>query len=173
MEAPQFKPIEGYTGLYEINNLGQIQSIEHIVIKANGNKQKVKSCIISKSIDSRGYHKVTLCKNGTKKYFLLHRLIAIHFIENTKNKEFVNHIDENKLNNNLNNLEWVTNRENVCYSIKKDESIGVRKRYNGKFTATIRIKGKDTHLGTFASDKLASQAYKKELKKNNITNKYC
>ena len=72
------------------------------------------------AINSKGYLKVELHLNKKIKKFFVHRLVAEYFVENPLNKEQVNHIDGNKLNNNMNNLEWVTNQENRNHAIKNN-----------------------------------------------------
>ncbi len=67
-------------------------------------------------MSSKGYLRVTLYKDGSRKNFLIHRLIATHFIPNPENKPQVNHIDGNKINNNIDNLEWVTPSENTQHA---------------------------------------------------------
>ena len=68
-----------------------------------------------------GYKRVELCKNGDKKLFYIHRLVALHYIPNPDNKPYIDHIDGNKLNNNVKNLRWVTNQEN-CNAFQKKYS---------------------------------------------------
>ena len=72
------------------------------------------------AINSKGYLRVELHLNKKIKKFFVHRLVAEYFVENPLNKEQVNHIDGNKLNNNMNNLEWVTNQENRNDAIKNN-----------------------------------------------------
>ena len=94
-----WKDIEGYEGLYKISNHGEVW---------NGRKQRLHK----KNKNNRGYCVVTLNKNNKQKQFLIHRLVAIHFIDNPFDKPCVNHIDENKTNNHHSNLEWCTHKEN-------------------------------------------------------------
>lgn len=96
--------IPGYTGLYIISTLGNIKN-------KRGN-------LIKFYIDNHGYKIATLSKNDKKKYIRVHRLVAISFILNPENKPFVNHIDGDRSNNKLDNLEWCTPIENVTHSIK-------------------------------------------------------
>ena len=84
---------------YEIYEDGRI--ISH----KNGNIRELK-CYINK-----GYKQVGLCKNGERKIFLLHRLLALHFIENPNNKPTVDHENRDKLDNSLSNLRWYTREE--------------------------------------------------------------
>ena len=94
-----WKDIKGYEGKYKINNYGDV------INKENGTKVKVH---INK-ID--GHKRLTLSLNGEQKIKALHRILAETFIPNPENKPGVHHIDENKLNNNLDNLMWVTEEE--------------------------------------------------------------
>lgn len=109
-----WKDIPNYEGLYKISNLGDIMSIRR--------KRLIKS-------DKRkdGYIQVHLTKNKKMKNFLLHRLVAITFIENPNNYEFINHIDGNKENNSLNNLEWCDRSYNILHAYN-NELIKKRKK---------------------------------------------
>lgn len=112
-----WKDIEGYEKLYQISNLGNIKS-----------KSKQRKCrnnhycnmreqnIKTHKNKHRGYMYVYLSKNGKSKSFLLHRLVAKHFIKNPNNYPVVNHIDYNKENNVYTNLEWCTQKMNVNHS---------------------------------------------------------
>ena len=101
--------IPDYEGFYYIEPNGEIYSQDRI--DANGHfieGQKINPCV-----HTGGYYKVGLRKNGTRKYFLVHRLVAIVYIPNPFNHPCVNHKDGNRQNNNLNNLEWCTNMYNT------------------------------------------------------------
>ena len=102
-----WKPVPGFDGHYEVSSLGRVRSLPW--------PGHHKEAIIMKVFrQNSGYLVVTL-HGGKKK--LLHRLVAEAFIENPNGKTFVNHIDGNRLNNNIENLEWVTPRENCEHSI--------------------------------------------------------
>lgn len=117
-----WKDIKGYEGLYQVSNFGNVKSLDHNVIN-KGIKQLRKGKILKQNINTWGYATVFLYKKGIGKRFAIHRLVAITFIKNNENKEEINHIDGNKLNNNILNLEWCTRRENMKHSF----SIGLEK----------------------------------------------
>jgi len=110
------KDILGYENIYEIDINGIVYGKKRIVDKWDG-KRLIKKAIKAQSISSKGYARVSLFKNGVGKKHSVHRLVAIAFIDNIENKPDVNHKDGNKLNNNVNNLEWVTKSENIKHSI--------------------------------------------------------
>ena len=97
----EWKDINGYEGLYMISNFGRIKSL-------------YQNRILKPKVDKNGYLEIGLMKNKRRKYFRVHRLVAIHFIPNDdEEKTEVNHIDENKENNHVENLEWCTREYNM------------------------------------------------------------
>lgn len=104
-----WKDIKGYEGLYKVSNRGNIKSLNYR--RKLGNER-----ILPGSCDGKGYLQVGLCKNGVRRKFAIHRLVAEAFIENKYNKKEVNHIDGNKSNNHVDNLEWSTRSENVKHA---------------------------------------------------------
>lgn len=90
------------------------------------NKGRVKSLrgrseFLSKKVDKDGYEEVGLFKNKSRKYMRVHRIVATHFIENKNNLPQINHIDENKRNNSVENLEWCTPKYNNNYGARKEK----------------------------------------------------
>lgn len=106
-----WKDVKGYEGLYQISNLGNVKSLKY----AGGNKPKN-----LKPTLNGGYYGVFLCKDGTKKRFTVHRLVALAFVPRIKNKALVNHINEIKTDNRVENLEWCNHSENVNYGTCPD-----------------------------------------------------
>lgn len=100
-----WKDIDGYEGLYEISNLGRVKSLPR-----NGTIKDAK--ILKYSVNKYGYYTVYLNKNGIQKTFTLHRLVAIAFINNHDNKKCIDHINTIKTDNSVENLRWVTVKEN-------------------------------------------------------------
>lgn len=101
-----WKDIKGYEGLYQISNLGRVKSLERL-IKCRKCDERIKV----PSITNRGYYRLPLCKYGKIKYYHIHRLVAEAFLPNEENKPTVDHIDRNRLNNNVSNLRWATYKE--------------------------------------------------------------
>lgn len=112
----QWKDIKGYEGLYLISNRGRVLSLYQY--KKNGDSGYfINTRELKKSMTTTGYEKVELSKNGKKKSHKIHRLVAKHFVANPFNREVVNHIDGDYLNNNADNLEWCTTAENCLHAI--------------------------------------------------------
>lgn len=112
----EWKPVEGYEGLYEVSNLGNVKSLygkTRICDKAN--------CIMRKKFDNRGYYRVNLHKDGKCKAELLSRIIAKAFIPNPENLPMVGHFDDNKLNNSVENLYWTNAAENNRHNGKLEK----------------------------------------------------
>ena len=113
-----WKDIPGYEGLYQISNLGQVKSFRKSTKYGCQNEY-----ILKPNIASHGYKQVTLYKDTVKHKFLVHRLVASAFISNPNNLPQINHKDENRLNNYVDNLEWCTAEYNNAYGTARVRSI--------------------------------------------------
>lgn len=114
-----WKDIPEYEGLYQVSNLGRIKSLERKVLTYNGKSKcykYVNERILKQNLTGRGYFKVVLCKNGKTKTILTHILVAKTFLGVSKLQ--IDHIDGNKQNNILTNLEYVTPSENIIRAYK-------------------------------------------------------
>lgn len=130
-----WKPILGYEGYYEVSNLGEIRSLDRWMKHSRvGFFSKKLGKIKEKVIDPKGcgYYYVGLYKNSVKKTFRVHRLVAKAFIPNPENKLYVNHIDNNGLNNKVENLEWCTAQENSHHMVKQGRSLTGETHPNSK-----------------------------------------
>lgn len=141
-----WKDIAGYGGLYEISNYGNVKSMGRVVRDSIGRVRNIKPKQLKPSITAKmhdkdtGYLEVRLTnKRGKSKNFLVHRLVAEAFIENNDNKQTVNHIDGNKLNNEVSNLEWATFGENNTHAI--DNHLRRDNRYVARTDSFNRIIG--------------------------------
>ena len=167
----QYKAIKGFEGLYEVSNFGNVKSLNSIVLRSDGRKRTIKERLLKGSKNNCGYLVVCLLKGGNEKQFQVHQLVAITFLNHTPNgnKIVVDHIDNNPLNNNLNNLQLISNRENLSKDKKGGHSkyIGVTWDNNAKkWRSSIYVNGKSKYLGIFIDELKAANAYQKEL--NNI-----
>lgn len=110
-----WKPCPGFESDFEVSNLGEVKSIDRYVPGRNG---LVKGRILKQFKNHKGYPYVRLNKNKRTTEQSVHRLVAIAFIPNLNNLPQVNHIDGNKLNNHVDNLEWVSNSTNQIHAYK-------------------------------------------------------
>lgn len=124
-------PVHGFEGLYEISNFGRCKPTV----------SRYKSVEFLKTRKNRGYERVTLYKNGKRKDYFVHVLVAKAFIPNPNNKPQVNHIDGDKANNHTSNLEWVTQSENQIHA-----------KMNGLDPSTLNNPRQSTSVDMFSLD---------------------
>lgn len=107
--------IKGFEGYYQISSYGRVRSLDRYVPDCFGSKRIAKGQILKPYKTPKGYMKITLYKDSKKVYrkCRVHRLVAETFLDNKDNLPEVNHKDGNKANNNLSNLEWCTQKENL------------------------------------------------------------
>lgn len=171
-----WKEVDGFEGFYQVSNKGNIESLGRIVISKSNIPRTLKSKKLS--IVFRGdYNVVGLYKIKMPINWFVHRLVAKAFIPNPNNLPFVNHINGIKTDNRSENLEWCTNRENLChkYAILKNSKklTGVRfRKDHNKWISQIKVNKKLIHLGSFNTSNEAYQARVNYEKTNNINNKY-
>ena len=118
MSREIWKDIKDYEGLYQVSSNGIIKSLPRTIIKRNGQHQKRQGKILSPSLDRYGYPKVVLHKNNIKKNESIHKLVGVSFLNKKETQNQINHLDGNKLNNNIKNLEWVSAKDNTQHAIK-------------------------------------------------------
>jgi len=165
MDTEYWKDIPDYAGFYQASNFGEIRSLDRTV----NNGRRLKGVVLKNGINTGGYYTVTLAKEGCNKTFLVHQLVAMAFIGHKPNNfEFVvNHIDFDRLNNKVVNLEIVTQRSNANKIHLKSTSkyIGVSwYKSSKKWTSKILVKGKPVALGYFDNELEASEYYQNALK---------
>lgn len=124
-----WKDIEGFDGFYQVSNLGNIKSF----VKSNKHFGQ-ESHLLKPTLNNSGYGTVTLYYGNKRSRFLVHKLVASAFIENPNNYPCVNHKDENKTNNCVDNLEWCTYSYNNAYGTARIRSIASKSKKVSQYT---------------------------------------
>ena len=137
-----WKDIKGYEGLYQISNEGRVRSLDKWMPHRFG-KQFIKGIIKKQKINKYGYFTVNLKKDDVLKTYNVHRLVAQTFIPNPDNLPQVNHKDECKTNNRLENLEWCTSKYNVNYGT------GIKRMAKSRSKAVVLCNSEDKPLVVF------------------------
>lgn len=142
-----WRDIKDYEGLYQVSNLGDVRSL---------NYNQTGEIKVLKQGNAKGYKRVGLFKNGKTKQYSVHRLVALAFISNPDDLPMVNHKDEDKTNNNVNNLEWCTHEYNMSYGTRNER---ISKKHKGKHRSEeTKKKISEGHKG-----KTLSEEHKKNL----------
>lgn len=158
MSTEQWKYIEGFKNKYQVSNFGRVRNSRNTLMKFQTHR--------------KGYFCVSFCVNSVKRTKKVHRLVAEAFIENPENKEQVNHIDGNKKNNHVDNLEWNTPLENVRHAMDNNLWIA-EEHYAGKGEKNGFHKLKDYEVLEIRS-KFKPRVYTREMlaKEYNVS-KHC
>jgi ribosomal protein S25 len=122
-----WKDIKDFEGMYQISNLGRVKTLNY----KNTGKEEIRALSLTKD----GYYKVRLLCNNKDKTVRVHRLVAEAFIPNNDNKETVNHIDGNKQNNRVDNLEWADRHEQLYHAYKNN----LRKAQKGQYNCNASL----------------------------------
>jgi hypothetical protein len=164
-----WKSIKDYEGIYEVSNLGRVKSIERKYwLKRNKCWAILKENILKNHINVKGYCQVTLSKNSIQKTRIVHQLVAEVFLNHTIDGHVlvIDHKNFIKTDNRVDNLQIITQRENTnkkhIKSTSKYTGVSLHKTTN-KWMSCIRINGKNTHLGYFANELDAHNAYQNKL----------
>lgn len=123
-----WKPVVGYEDLYEVSNLGKVRSIDRIIVNNLGISKSLKGKILKESIERKGYVTIVLCRHNSIKRKSIHRLVAQAFLPNPFNYPQVNHKNEIKSDNRVENLEWCTCSYNVQYGSREGKQGKARSR---------------------------------------------
>lgn len=157
-----WKDIIGFEGIYQISDLGRVKSLERVIMRSDGKPYPVRQRIIAvnKYFDStgNGYLGVCLIFKGKRKTKHIHRLMAESFLSNPNNHPQLNHIDGNKFNNVLSNLEWCTASENVKHAYRTGLKLPTRLS--------------KTHLKEFEIREIKRLAKNKLMRQIDIAKKY-
>jgi hypothetical protein len=168
VEEERWVPISGFEGYYEISDHGRVKSLERYISNGVG-VRKIKSRILKNGPDTQGYLRVVLCKQGIERTLRIHSLVAINFLNHTPCglDLVIDHINNNKIDNRLSNLQIITVRENNTKDLKETTSkyIGVCfYKQTKRWRSSITLSGIKRSLGYFTTEVEASEAYQKALK---------
>jgi len=166
-----WRGVIGHEVSYQISSIGRVNSNNRVIKHSKGGESVIVDKILKPGIDSRGYRFVCLYTNGRCKTRNVHQLMAESFLNHSPNGMtglVVDHINNNKLDNRIENLQLITHRHNLS----KDKKGGTSKyigvclyKQSNKWHAQIKINGKKKHLGYFTNELDASMAYQKALSK--------
>ena len=159
-----WKDIDGYEGIYQISNLGNVKSLSRYINNNHNTLSLKKEIILKLGNDKDGYKLVSLTKGGISKTHKVHFLVCKAFLTQKTNELYViDHINNIKNDNRINNLQYISIRENTIKDIKnKNNFLGIYKSGN-KFCAKIVIDGVRKYLGTFNTSEEANNEYLKNL----------
>ena len=115
----EWRDIEGFEGKYQVSNMGRVKSLNY--------NHTGKERVLKAGKSNIGYLQVDLCKDGKGKSYKIHRLVAQAFIPNPENYNEINHVDENKENNRVENLEWCDRSYNCNYGTRNKKSAEKRR----------------------------------------------
>ncbi|MEZ0117826.1 UNVERIFIED_ORG: hypothetical protein ABRZ91_001783 [Heyndrickxia coagulans] len=129
-----WKDVKGYEGLYQVSNLGNVRSVDRVVkmVYKNGNvaTMKRKGKLLSPYKHKSGYIVVNLSKDGVRKMQYVHRLVLEAFVPNVKGLPDANHINEKKDDNRLENLEWISEKDNCNHGTRNKRIVRTKKLKN-------------------------------------------
>ena len=165
-----WKDIPEFDGYYQISNLGNVKSLSRTILGRGKHDTLLKERLLKFSTSTNGYYQVILQKKGFKKIYKVHSLVAICFLNHTpdgSHNVVIDHINEIKTDNRLENLRLIGHRENVSRSMKNNTStyVGVSWSKNAKkWISQITIEGKTKYLGLFDNEEDANKKYLETLK---------
>lgn len=126
----EWRDVVGYEARYQVSSMGRVKSLE----RKDRLGRIVKERILKPGVDHNGYQVVNLHAGGKPKNVTVHRLVCQAFRENPENKPEVNHIDEDKTNNNAVNLEWCTRKENINHGSRSERMAKTKSKPVGQYT---------------------------------------
>jgi hypothetical protein len=160
-----WKSIDGYKGIYEVSNLGNVRSIDRISYE-NKYPRKLHGKTLSAGLSGQGYYSVILYKNKSHISIRVHRLVAFAFLENKNGYAEVNHINGHKTDNRACNLEWCTREYNIKHAIKN----GLFEGKKGENHPATKLTNNDIFLIRKSKDSIKELSIKYNITKVSIRN---
>lgn len=168
MTKEEWRPVVGHEGLYEVSNYGRVKSLPRTVIRRNGSPLPVSGGIIRPYINTHGYYHYNLYRNKKTRKVGAHRLVAEAFLPNPKKYGYINHKDENPLNNFVDNLEWCTQSYNINYGTCIERMKATKRR-----TIICRSVEQYTRDGLFVKEHRCARDAAKEVGVSDDAIMYC
>lgn len=146
----EWRDIPDWEGFYQVSNKGRVRSLDRTVVKSNGSVARVRGKLLDIK-DKDGYMSVMLYRGNKEHNKSIHRLVAENFIINPKGLPEVDHIDNNRSNNKVENLRWVSAKENAAHRIKSGSSSKAKSVYcidTGETFKSLAAAGRSVNAGT-------------------------
>lgn len=156
LEGEEWRDIQGFEGLYQVSNLGRVKSLDRVVYKKDGTTQIYKERILKQSNLWNEYLVVNLSRNGKPIMHRIHRLVAEAFLPNPNNYPIINHKDENKTNNSVDNLEWCSYSYNLNYGTARERGLQANKE-NGIYDRLKELRSKAVNQIDIFSNEIIKQ----------------
>lgn len=166
MEKEIWKEVIGFSGIYEVSNTGKVRSIDRRIVRSNGRTTILKGKELNFSLDKDGYRFIQFNVNNKRYIRKIHRLVYGSFIGKLEKGLVIDHIDNDKNNNNVSNLQQITNRLNVSKDSKKKYNLPTcvyKNSKGGSFRTNFQVDNINIYIGTFKTIEDADHAYKKAL----------
>jgi hypothetical protein len=174
-----WKDIVGYEGYYQVSNLGRVKSLDRTINYGKTTKVSIKGKILKLNTTLAGYLGISLYKNSGEQRFSIHKLVAITFeLPREDCHTQLDHINNNKLDNSIDNLQWVTGKENSTKrsldsksKLSKYSCVYYRKNRD-RWISKVTFEGKLKHLGSFKNQEDAYQSVLEFEKEKGIINRF-
>lgn len=151
-----WKDIKGFEGFYQVSSLGRVKSLDRVIERSNGKLQTLKGKVLKAKTYRNGYKFVALRAVSFGKEIMVHRLVAMSFIPNQNGYPCINHKDENKGNNRVDNLEWCTQKYNCNYGNHHEKLVASLKK-SGYIKKVYQFTLDGVFVGEFESVKDATE----------------
>lgn len=165
LATEEWRDVPEFDGLYQVSNLGRVKSLDRIIKRSNGKILPLKGRLLKPETDKNGYQLVHLSKDGEGKKFLVHRLVYIAFNGEIPEGMEVNHINEVKSDNQIENLNLMTHAENVNWGTRNQRSAKARINHPIRSKPVVGYDEKDNVVVTFPS---ASEAERNGFYQSNV-----